>query len=375
LVHTEVERGRSAGTGKKRPGLDHVRDMIRRGDADTLVVWKLDRCSRSAHDFSVLLEELRESGAGFVSCTESFDTSDPMGEAMVQITMVFAQLERARSSQRAVAWHAHRARRGDPYLGGVPFGYVRARDDAGRPAGPLEIDADTAPLVQQAAAVFLETRSMLAVQRFFDEHGYELAGVALRRGLASPQLAGIRIVDGVKIPGTWPAILEVAMHEAIVAELNKPERGRGRPAGSRWLLSGFTVCGRCGQPMLAGGHRKVKAKGGGTDRSPALLPLRPGAEPHDGVRGDDRRRRLRGVGRGTGAGHRVTGEVAVTPVRSDPPARRRHRLSRPTSPPWRAGTAPAASSRSSGTRPVRCCSTGSPWPTPNPQPTWSTCPT
>jgi hypothetical protein len=98
---------------------------------------------------------------------------------------------------------------------------------------------------------------MMAVQRFFDEHGYERAGVALRRGLASPQLAGIRIVDGVKIPRTWPAILDVATHEAIVAELNKP-RGRGRPAGSRWLLSGFTVCGRCGQPMRAGGHRKVK---------------------------------------------------------------------------------------------------------------------
>src|SRR5215203_3409578 len=107
LVRMEVERGRSAGTGKKRPGLDHVRDMIRCGEADVLVVWKLDRCSRSVHDFAVLLEELRHEDAGFVSCTESFDTSDPMGEAMVQITMVFAQLERVRSSQRALAWHAH----------------------------------------------------------------------------------------------------------------------------------------------------------------------------------------------------------------------------------------------------------------------------
>jgi hypothetical protein len=84
LVHTEVERGRSAGTGKKRPGLDHVRAMIRCGGADTLVVWKLDRCSRSVHDFSVLLEELRAEDAGVASCTESFDTSDPMGEAMVR---------------------------------------------------------------------------------------------------------------------------------------------------------------------------------------------------------------------------------------------------------------------------------------------------
>src|SRR5829696_10099412 len=150
----EGERGRSAGTGKKRPGLDHVRKMIRCGEADVVVVWKLDRCSRSVHDFSVLLEELRHEDAGFVSCTESFDTSDPMGEAMVQITMVFAQLERARSSQRALAWHAHRARRGDRYLGRAAFGYVRVKDEHGRSAGPLEIDTTTAPHVRRAAEPF-----------------------------------------------------------------------------------------------------------------------------------------------------------------------------------------------------------------------------
>ena len=50
---------------------------------------------------------------------------------------------------------------------------------------------------------------------------------SLRKGLASPQLAGIRIVDGVPITGSWPAILDVETHQAIVAELNKPERGRG----------------------------------------------------------------------------------------------------------------------------------------------------
>jgi DNA invertase Pin-like site-specific DNA recombinase len=275
LVQIEVERGRSAGTGKKRPGLDHVREMIRCGEADVLVVWKLDRCSRSVHDFSVLLEELRTENAGFVSCTESFDTSDPMGEAMVQITMVFAQLERARSSQRALAWHAHRASRGDPYLGRAPFGYVRTRDEHGRPAGPLEIDETTAPLVRRAAELFLSTGSMAEVQRFLGEHGYERWTQSLRKGLAS-QLAGIRIVDGVPITGSWPAILDVETHRAIVAELNKPERGHGRPAGERWLLSGFLMCGKCGQSMLAGGHHQVKAKGGIVKRQRHYRCARPG---------------------------------------------------------------------------------------------------
>jgi site-specific DNA recombinase len=228
------------------------------------------------HDFSVLLEELRAEDAGFVSCTESFDTSDPLGEAMVQITMVFAQLERARSSQRALAWHAHRARRGDPYLGRAPFGYVRARDEHGRPVGPLEIDDTTAPLVRQAAELFLATGSMGEVQRFLGEHGYERWTQSLRKGLASPQLAVIRLVDGVPVAGSWPAILDLATHQAIVAELNKPERGRGRPAAERWMLSGLLMCGKRGQSMLSGGHHQVKAKGGVIKRQRHYRCARPG---------------------------------------------------------------------------------------------------
>jgi hypothetical protein len=96
---------------------------------------------------------------------ESFDTSDPM----VQMTMVFAHLERARSSQRALSWHAHRARRGDAYLGRPSFGYVRAPNEHGRPVGPLEIDETTAPLVRRAAVLLLATGSMGDVQRFLGE--------------------------------------------------------------------------------------------------------------------------------------------------------------------------------------------------------------
>jgi hypothetical protein len=240
----KVERGRSAGTGKKRPGLDHVREMIRCGEVDVLVVWKLDRCSRSVHDFAVLLEELRHEDAGFVSCTEGFDTSGPLGEATVQITMVFAQLERARSSQRALAWHAHRASHGDPFLRRPPFDYVGARDEQGRPAGPLEIDATTAPLVCRAADLFLSTGSMGEVRRFLGDAATSGGRSPGARAWPPPARRDPRR-RGVAITGSWPAILDVETHLAIVAKLNDPERGRGRPAGERWLLSGFLVCAEC----------------------------------------------------------------------------------------------------------------------------------
>ena len=59
LVDLIVERGRSAGEGKKRPGLDRARKLIRTGKAAGLVVWKIDRCSRSVRDFAEILAELR----------------------------------------------------------------------------------------------------------------------------------------------------------------------------------------------------------------------------------------------------------------------------------------------------------------------------
>ena len=127
--------------------------------------------------------------------------------------------------------------------------------------GPLEIDEATAPLVRRAAKLFLATGSMGEVQRFLGSQGYERWTPALRKSLSSPQLAGIRTVDGVMVTGTWPAILDVATHRAILAELDKPERGRGRPAGERWLLTGLLVCGKCGQSVAAGGDHRGEGKG------------------------------------------------------------------------------------------------------------------
>jgi Recombinase zinc beta ribbon domain len=64
-----------------------------------------------------------------------------------------------------------------------------------------------------------------------------------------------------------------------VAELNKPERGRGRPAAERWLLSGLRVCGKCGQSMLSGGHHQVKSTGGVIKRQRHYRCARPGNVP------------------------------------------------------------------------------------------------
>ncbi len=112
-----------SGKNTDRPGFQRMLEAIQRGEIKRVICYKLDRCSRSILDFSNLMAQLQEYGVEFVSCTEKFDTSTPMGRAMLNICVVFAQLERETIQQRVCdAYHA-RCRKGF-YMGGrVPFGY------------------------------------------------------------------------------------------------------------------------------------------------------------------------------------------------------------------------------------------------------------
>jgi DNA invertase Pin-like site-specific DNA recombinase len=99
LVHTyeDVFSGRSV---NGRHGLKDAIQAIERGEADGLVVAKLDRLSRSLKDFVELLERAREQSWALVALDQPVDTSTPQGEAMANMSAVFAQLERRLIGQR-----------------------------------------------------------------------------------------------------------------------------------------------------------------------------------------------------------------------------------------------------------------------------------
>lgn len=81
-----------SGANTKRPMLHKM--LARLGEGDVVVVWKMDRLSRSLRDLLVLLEEIENKGAGFVSITEAIDTTTPAGRMVAQMVGVFAQFER-----------------------------------------------------------------------------------------------------------------------------------------------------------------------------------------------------------------------------------------------------------------------------------------
>jgi DNA invertase Pin-like site-specific DNA recombinase len=84
-----------------RPELHRLLDQLRKGDV--LVVWKLDRLSRSLRDVLTIMERLGESGSGFRSLTEAIDTTTPAGRMMMQMVGAFAEFERAMLKERTKA--------------------------------------------------------------------------------------------------------------------------------------------------------------------------------------------------------------------------------------------------------------------------------
>jgi DNA invertase Pin-like site-specific DNA recombinase len=121
---TYVDKGYSGGN-INRPAFESLLADIKAGSIRRVIVYKLDRISRSTLDFASIIALLKTHNVEFVSSTEKFDTSTPIGNAMLSIIMVFAQLERETIQKRITDNYYARGKRGY-YMGGrCPYGYTK----------------------------------------------------------------------------------------------------------------------------------------------------------------------------------------------------------------------------------------------------------
>ena len=111
------------GATLERPGLRRALVEAEAKRFDLLLVYRVDRLSRSVRGLSQILEQLDEAGVLFRSATEPFDTATSAGRMMVQMLGVFAEFERATITDRVIARMERKAGRGEWTGGGVPFGY------------------------------------------------------------------------------------------------------------------------------------------------------------------------------------------------------------------------------------------------------------
>lgn len=154
-----IDKGFS-GKNTDRPQFKQMMDAVRRGEIKRIICYKLDRCSRSVIDFVTMMEELHSYDVEFVSCTEKFDTSTPMGRAMLNICIIFAQLERETIQMRCDDAYKSMSQKGF-YMGGrAPYGFSKEPFliDGKRTSRYIQ-DENESPVVQLIYNVFRERNS------------------------------------------------------------------------------------------------------------------------------------------------------------------------------------------------------------------------
>lgn len=152
-----------SGKNTHRPDFQRLMKDIRSGMIDKLYVYRLDRFSRSVADFGNLWNTLQEHHVEFVSVSENFDTSTPMGRAMLHIIMVFAQLERETTAERVKDNYYKRASLGAWPGGPAPFGFAIGKqpDERGRAASTLQIEPDNAATVKRIFELYASDEESL----------------------------------------------------------------------------------------------------------------------------------------------------------------------------------------------------------------------
>ena len=160
-----IDRGYS-GRNTNRPAFEQLLADVRQGKVARVIVYKLDRISRSILDFANMMQLFQQHRVEFVSSTERFDTSTPIGRAMLHICIVFAQLERETIAER-IRDNMHELAKTGRWLGGTtPTGYTSEAvktvtvDGKSKRACKLKLIPEEADIVRTIYDLYLQTDSL-----------------------------------------------------------------------------------------------------------------------------------------------------------------------------------------------------------------------
>ncbi|MCP3104205.1 recombinase family protein [Myxococcus sp. K15C18031901] len=264
LVDESYDDGGFTGANMERPAFQRLLQDVDAQRVDVVVVYKVDRLSRSLLDFAKVMERFNAAGASFVSVTQNFSTADAMGRLTLNMLMSFAEFEREMISERTRDKVAAARRKGKWTGGRAPLGY-EVKDKR------LQVNEYEAVVVREAFELYLQHQQASAVARRLNELGrttkrYEAQSGATRaarkwttqdvlRLLRSPLYAGLVPYGDEAHPGEHPPIVDRATFYQVQDMLEGPGlQSHGRnPA---YVLRGLLRCGLCGEAMTPGSTRK-----------------------------------------------------------------------------------------------------------------------
>jgi len=268
---TRYDDGGFSGAHTDRPALQRLLEDIDSGLVDTVVVYKVDRLSRSLLDFARMIRLFDDKKVSFVSTTQHFNTATSLGRLVLNILLSFAQFEREMISERTRDKVAA-ARRKGKWTGGPPvLGYAIDR-------GKLQVLPDEAHQVRTMFSLYLELKSTGLVSQRLRDMGWvkkrhitrddrQIGGgqwdpYSVHRHLTNPIYKGkVRYKDELH-EGEHEAIVAEEVFERVQKTLASYPCGRGlrRSVNPEFLLSGIIDCGICGEAMTTNGGRNRRGK-------------------------------------------------------------------------------------------------------------------
>ncbi|MFJ6023561.1 recombinase family protein [Brevundimonas sp. NPDC092305] len=266
-LKTAYDDGGVSGGTMERPGLKQLLADIAARKIDVVVVYKVDRLTRSLWDFAKIVEVFDKHGVSFVSVTQSFNTTSSMGRLTLNMLLSFAQFEREVTSERIRDKIAASKKKGMWMGGGVPLGY----EAEGR---TLRIHEEEAQTVRHIFTRYLELKSVHALVAELKAQGVrsklsmfstgrQRGGVPIDRGaayklLANPAYLGkVRHKDEI-YDGLHPPIIDQALFDQVQAQLKsnavKRTTGSARRTSSPLMGKLFDENGRPMTPTFTGGR-------------------------------------------------------------------------------------------------------------------------
>jgi site-specific DNA recombinase len=263
LVEEPYDDGGFTGANIDRPAFQRLLADVEAHRVEIVVVYKVDRLSRSLLDFVKVMERLTAAGGSFVSVTQNFSTADAMGRLTLNMLMSFAEFEREMIAERTRDKICAARRRGKWTGGPVPFGYD-LKDKR------LYINEPEAAIVREAFDLFLQHREATVVAQILNERG-KLPRLSSKprflhrwtRGTMSCVLRNPLYTGQVKAgpelrPGEQASIISLETHQAAQALFaspppRKPEAHVGNPA---YILRGLLRCAGCGGFLTPGSTRR-----------------------------------------------------------------------------------------------------------------------
>jgi DNA invertase Pin-like site-specific DNA recombinase len=254
-----------------------------------VVVYKVDRLSRSLLDFAQVMDFFSRRGVAFVSVTQSFSTSDSIGKLTLALLVTFASFERDMISERTRDKIAAARRRGKWTGGSVPLGY-EVRDKH------LVVNELEAVRVREIFEIYLQHGSALAVASALNQAGHktkrhEAKNGKVREGrawnkadvlriLRNPVYAGCKGCGGELYKAEHEGLVDRAVFDRVQALLDN-HSGTTRPPvhSPAYLLRGILKCGLWGRALTAGSNRTTGRTGGSIGTAAASATARAARTP------------------------------------------------------------------------------------------------